>query len=83
MLEFGKFCKEIIIMDKVITLSVVDRLFVAVNFEDNSNGYEGEDNPDKLLCRYEFLEILIRLAGEKYIKTGKTTSQVDAFNTLL
>jgi len=39
MLEFGKFCKEIIIMDKVITLSVVDRLFVAVNFEDNSNGY--------------------------------------------
>lgn len=51
-------------MDKDLTLATVDRLFIAVNFEGVPGGLE--DNPDKELCRYEFYEILVRMAVAKY-----------------
>jgi hypothetical protein len=44
-----------------LTLSTIDRLFIAVNFDGAPNGGL-DDNPEKELCRYEFYEILVRMA---------------------
>lgn len=51
-------------IDKNLTLATVDRLFIAVNYEGVPGGLE--DNPDKELCRYEFYEILVRMACAKF-----------------
>ncbi len=40
-------------------ISTIDRLFIATNVELE----EIEENPDRALCRYEFFEILVRLAA--------------------
>ena len=49
--------------------------FIATNVELERN----DDNPDRDLNRAEFLEILLRLANEKY----KKTNQCDKFSTAL
>ena len=55
------------VIDKSLTISDIDRLFFAVNFEEVQGKQEElEDNPDKELCRYEFFEIIVRMAKEKY-----------------
>jgi len=58
-LAFGKFADSVKMPDKFCKMSDIDRLFIVVNFEVDDNM---EDNPDKELCRYEFLEILVRIA---------------------
>lgn len=40
-------------------------------------------NPGNSLIRYEFLEIIIRVAGDRYIRNKLCTSYLDAFNRLL
>jgi len=66
---------------KDLAISDIDRLFVAVNFEEVA-GEQGdlEDNPDKELCRYEFYEIIVRIAKLKYEnqKLGLTVAQATA-----
>lgn len=47
-----------------MSVSTVDRLFIAVNFEGVPGGLD--DNPDKELCRYEFFELLVRMAIAKF-----------------
>lgn len=54
-------------------------MFIAANFEMEDQ----EDNPDKALIRFEFIELLLRLAKEKYQKTGEANSLADAFTILL
>jgi hypothetical protein len=61
-LEFSKFCEESRIIDKNCNLSMIDRAFIAVNFEEE----DLDDNPNRELCRYEFMEILVRIADFKY-----------------
>lgn len=58
-LEFVEFIKNCDVIDSFLTLSSVDRHFIATNVELE----EIDENPDRALCRYEFLEILVRLAG--------------------
>ena len=43
-------------------MTTIDRVFIVTNVELE----EQEDNPDRDLCRYEFYEIVARLAKEKY-----------------
>lgn len=48
---------------------------MAVNFEEVGGGAADlEDNPDKELCRYEFFEILVRMAKHKFIESKKKKS---------
>jgi hypothetical protein len=54
------------LIDKNLIRATVDRLFVAVNFEGVPGGLD--DNPDKELCRYEYYEIFVRMAIEKFPK---------------
>jgi uncharacterized lipoprotein YddW (UPF0748 family) len=42
-----------------------------------------EDNPDKDLCRYEFYEIFVRIADEKYRKPKISASLSEAVEKLL
>jgi hypothetical protein len=65
-LAFGKFATSIGLLDKNLQIKDIDRLFIVVNYEVDSHM---DDNPDKELCRYEFLELLVRMAELKYMKT--------------
>jgi hypothetical protein len=60
-----------------LTLATVDRLFIAVNFEGVPGGLD--DNPDKELCRYEFFEIMVRMAIAKF----PTLSQYEALSIII
>ena len=81
-LNFGKFCDTVKFLDKACKQSDIDRLFIAVNFEVDDNM---EDNPDKELCRYEFLEILVRIADVKYLKAKPPRAKLyaEAFEKLI
>ena len=59
-------------------MATVDRAFIAVNYEEDDIG----DNPNRSLCRYEFMEILVRLADAKY-RVNKASKFADTFNTLI
>jgi len=62
-----------------LTSQDIDRTFIAVNFEE----VELEANDDKSLCRYEFLEITVRLAKIKYYDKGISTSIADSTDRLI
>ena len=62
-IDFCNFCTSWNIPDnKTCTMQTIDRIFIATNVE----LVELEDNPDRDLCRYEFFEILVRMAGAKF-----------------
>ena len=54
-------------------------MFIAANFEE----VENDDNPDKELCRYEFMEIIVRIADHKYLKKGSVKSLSEGVDKLL
>lgn len=68
MVDFTTICNNWQIVNrKDLSISDIDRLFFAVNFEEvGGNAGDLEDNPDKELCRYEFFEIIVRMAKLKY-----------------
>ena len=59
----------------------IDRLFIAVNASSKGKS-DNKINPDKQLCRYEFLEILIRIAIKYYCENGEIESEGDAVDLL-
>ena len=67
---FTRFCERAQISDKVrCPSSVIDGMFIAANYEEDDN----DDNPDRALCRYEFMEIMCRIADYKYKKKAAVT----------
>ncbi|CAI2383819.1 unnamed protein product [Moneuplotes crassus] len=73
-LEFGKLAHMWNIPDKgTCPMSVIDTVFITTNYEEVNR----DQNPEKLLCRYEFYEILIRIAYHKYI-LSKTCKNLPA-----
>ena len=48
-------------------------IFSATNFEVDGVD-DGDDNPDNELIRFEFMEILVRIADVKYKKAGITNT---------
>ena len=67
------------IIDKRVTLATIDRFFIATNVE----LVHSENNPDRELCRYEFLEILVRLAGAKFKDIGVCNTYRESMDILL
>ena len=53
-------------MDKDCPISVIDRLFIATNVE----LFDMVENADRALCRFEFFEIIVRLAQAKLLDNG-------------
>jgi hypothetical protein len=54
-------------------------LFVNTNYEVIAN----DENPDSELCRFEFFEILLRLANAKYRETGICSSYSEALDKII
>jgi hypothetical protein len=73
---FSEICK---FLDKNVVLATIDRLFIAANVEIIAN----DENPDKELCRFEFFEILLRIAVAKYKDTSICASPSEALEKLL
>ena len=73
---FSRFCDRAKIADRVkLTQSVLDGMFIAANWEEKGAD-ENDDNPDRALCRFEFMEIIVRIADFKYKKKlGITLSE--------
>lgn len=69
--DFTIFSRKAKFLDKNLNQSALDRLFIASNYEVEDQ----KDNPDTALIRFEFIELLVRIAIEKYKKPGK-------FNTI-
>jgi hypothetical protein len=68
-------------MDKNINIACIDRSFIATNYRSDDQE-KNPGNPDKALTRSEFLEILTRLAKEKYMPHTETTYEA-SLNRLL
>ena len=66
-------------LDASVKQSTIDNHFYAVNFE----GEAQDDNPDKALIRFEFIELLVRVAKEKYRAGGPCATVAEAFEMLL
>ena len=68
MIDFTRLCSAWgIINKKDLTSTDIDRLFFAVNFEEEEGeAQSNDDNPADELCRFEFFEILVRIAKLKY-----------------
>ena len=60
--DFTLFSTKAGFTDKTFNNSRVDQLFIATNFEEEAQ----DENPDKALIRFEFIELLVRIAREKY-----------------
>lgn len=58
-------------------------MFIATNFEEEDDTLEAEVNDDDKLCRFEFYEIIVRLAFGKYIRSGLMTDASDSVGALV
>ena len=61
--DFNSFCDKCQVLDhKHLNKATLDICFVAVNVDED----DLDDNPAQELCRYEFLEVIVRMALYKY-----------------
>ena len=79
MIDYSKHCDNWGIIDKDLTMQDVDRSFIATNFEE----VDLDNNDDKSLCRYEYLEILVRLAKIKFFDKGVEPTVAKATDRLI
>jgi hypothetical protein len=63
----------------VVNLSTVDRTFIAANTSQEARFC----TIGGALCRYEFLEVLVRLAQQKYLNQGLAKTFAESFEKLL
>ena len=66
-------------MDKNVGLSTIDRVFIATNVMLSPN----DENPQNELVRFEFFEILLRVANVKYRETGICGTYSEALDKLI
>lgn len=59
-------CSSWKVLDKNLTSGDIDRIFITTNFEEE----DLEENDDNSLCRFEFIEIMARMAKTKFYDKG-------------
>lgn len=62
-----------------MTTTDIDRIFIATNFEEE----DLEENDDSSLCRFEFSEIIVRMARCKYHDKGICATMSSSVEKLL
>ena len=77
--DFMESAEQARIIDKNLRKAGVVILFIAANYEVD----EQDDNPDQALIRFEYIELLVRIAIEKYKKTGICKTACESFEYLL
>eukprot|EP01017_Pseudomicrothorax_dubius_P024524 TRINITY_DN2605_c0_g1_i1.p2 TRINITY_DN2605_c0_g1~~TRINITY_DN2605_c0_g1_i1.p2 ORF type:complete len:419 (+),score=96.01 TRINITY_DN2605_c0_g1_i1:266-1522(+) len=78
-MEFGRMCRDAKILDPRLKGSDIDRAFIAANYEVE----ESVDNPDSRLCRFEFIEAVLRLALTRFFEQGGKVSQAAVFEKFM
>jgi hypothetical protein len=68
--DFTSFVHRSELFDKTINLSTVDRNFIATNVSNNPY----KNSAERELHRYEFIEVIVRLALSKYKDTKVTAT---------
>jgi hypothetical protein len=63
-------------MDKNVNLAAIDRSFIATNAR--KRDFEGPSNASNALCRFEFMEIMVRLGSEKFRGPGLVKTFTEA-----
>jgi hypothetical protein len=74
-----KFIKDADIIDEKIPMSEIERAFNLTNVEDEDQ----EDNPNTLLCRFEFFEIICRLGHLKFFEKRRVDTIYDSIVKIL
>jgi len=84
-LDFTSFFKKKKILEGCCTLSDLDRFFIAVNIDIEKDAIEEKDeaNPERELCRHEFVEILVRIANRKYRESKRVKTYANALKCLI
>ena len=77
--EFFLFCKDAELVDENLHSGIIDTYFKATNFEE----VDQENNDDLALNRFEFMEILLRIARGKYMEFSDETQLAYAMMKLL
>lgn len=73
--DFTTFVNASKLLDDNLTLSTVDRAFIATK----SGGTQDlKDFPERDLSRFEFYEVVVRMAAAKYKDCGKTDTYAEA-----
>ena len=72
-LDFADFAVQCKFLDNDpnVNLSTIDRTFIAATLQVEGQGARESDIPADKLNRFEFMEILVRLANIKFIETKK------------
>ena len=81
LLEFTKFSKKCEFADKNMSMAQIEREFIATNFEISKS--DQAENPDRQLIRFEFIELLVRIANIKIMQKRKGITIAEAFKILL
>lgn len=79
MKDFTKFCYIAKILDRNLNLATLDRLFITTNISNN----QYKNPAERKLHRYEFIEIVCRLAQAKYKEQKGSLSVAEAFGKYL
>jgi len=67
-----------------LSVGDVDRMVIAANLQSPDAAYIiGEDNPETTLCRYEFVEVMTRIADMKYVKSKILDTITSAMQMLI
>ena len=69
--DFTSYCIKSNILDKHVILSTIDRLFITTNVATHEFRKE---NTERVLKRYEFFEMIVRMAIAKYKEHNKNIS---------
>ena len=77
-LDFCDFATKAKFLDNVVNISTVDRTFIAANLKVTESAA-----PSNGLKRFEFLEILVRLANTKYLETKIVKTYAEATEKLI
>ena len=74
-----RFFEQAKIIGSDCTISDLDRCFIAATYKLQSHAF---DIPGHMLCRFMFMEILVRLAEIKFIRNGTIKTFADALEKL-
>ncbi len=80
-MDMTAFVNKTKLAEGTFTQQVVDRLFISANFQQPENpkfNYIGNS-----LSRFEFWELLVRMASNKYRESGQVSTYSDALEKLI
>ena len=78
-MDFSVYCKQLYLDDeKTLSFATIDLIFISANGTNPD-----KPNQAKLLTRYEFFEIFVRIAKAKYMDNGKAKTYTEALQTLI